>query len=244
MKYFDKDDATAINAPPWQIDLLKRNPGYLGWGPHEDYMYKDTQGWDSRQIFPTWSDFGPWGLDDLNECVNFYFSVNRESKECGTCGGNGYHRDAQEVVNSFYSHMNQKGEHWDDKITEDEVKVLLDAGRLWDWTRNGKTPTAAEVNAAQNQGGFMGHDCINRTILTRARLKRLGIPVKCDECAGHGSIFTAPAAHVSLTLWWLHPRKGCSRGIEIEHIEESEVPSVREFLRTAAKRNADRFAKI
>lgn len=244
MKYFDEDEAARINAEPWQIDLLKRNPGYLGWGPHEDYMCGDGNGWNSRQLYPSWVDFGPWQLDDLNECVNFYFSVNRASKECGSCGGNGYHRDAQEVVNSFYSHMNPKGEHWNDKITEDEVKALLDANRLYDWTRKGITPTAEEVNAAQNQRGLMGHDGINRSILTRTRLERLGIPVECDECGGHGYTYTAHVAHVSLTLWWLHPRKGCSRGIEIERIEESEIPAVLEFLRTAAKRNADRFANL
>jgi hypothetical protein len=148
------------------------------------------------------------------------------------------------VVNSFYRHMNEAGEQWNDKITDDEVQALLDAGRLMDWTRNGKTPTAEEVNAAQHRGGLSGHDAINRMILTRTRLERLGLPVTCNECEGHGYVYTAPAAHVSLTLWWLHPRKGCSRGIEIERVEESEIPAVLEFLRTAAKRNADRFANL
>ncbi len=182
MRNYDQDDAARLNAKPWQTDLLKLNPSYVSWGPHEDYMGKEGEGWDSRVIKEKWSEFGPWGLDEMNECVNFYFSVNRAAKECPCCGGNGYHPDAHGVVNSFYRHMNDAGEHWNDKITDDEVKALLDAGRLMDWTRKGITPTATEVNAAQNQRGFMGHDAINRWILIEARLKRLGLPKTCVEC--------------------------------------------------------------
>jgi hypothetical protein len=244
MRYYDKEEATRLNAEPWQIDLLNLNPGYISWGPHEDYMWKKGEGWDCPVISKTWSEFGPWHLDEMNECVNFYFSVNRESKECPCCGGNGYHPDAHGVVNSFYSFMNDAGEHWDDKITDDEVKALLDAGRLMDWTRKGITPTAEEVNAAQKRGGLSSHDAINRWILIEARLKRLGLPKTCPECDGHASVFTSPAAQVSLTLWMLHPRKGCSRGIEIECIEQKELPDVFNWLNLAAKRNADRFAKL
>lgn len=244
MRYFDNEEANRLNAAPWQLETLKYNPSYTSWGPHEDYMGKEGSGWDCRQVFASWADFGPWGLDDLNECVNFYFSVNRASEECPVCLGNGYHRDAQTVVNTFYSHMNPRGEHWNDKITEDEVAALVKAGRLTEWTGKGKTPTAAEVNAAQNRGPFSGHDAINRMILTSTRLERLGLPVECDECEGHGHVFTAPDARVSLTLWMLHPRKGCSRGVEIETIREDELPPVVEWLRTAAARNADRFSKL
>src|SRR5688572_3657616 len=100
MRYFDEDESAEINAEPWQIELLKLNPAYTSWGPHEDYMCGEKGGWDSRQIFATWKEFGPWELDDLNECVNFYFSVERTTKDCPTCGGNGYHKDAQTVVNT------------------------------------------------------------------------------------------------------------------------------------------------
>lgn len=243
MKYYDEEELKELNAEGWQGALLKLNPQYLGWGPHEDAMLKEGPGRDSRQLFETWSEFGPWELDDLNECVNFYFSVNRENVECECCGGDGYHLDAREIVDTFYAHSNAKGEQWKDKITEDEVEALLEAGRLWEW-KGKKKPTAAEVNAAYSAPGAMGHDAINRHILIRTRLKRLGITELCDKCGGHGYVFTAPTAHVSLTLWWLHPRKGCSRGIEIKRIEAEELPDVMDFLKQAAGRNAARFAAV
>lgn len=245
MRYFDNDEAARLNAEPWQLELLKANPSYLGWGPHEDYMCGEGEVWSSRIIVPTWAEFGPWKLDELNECVNFYFEVNRASEDCKTCGGNGYHPDAQRVANSFYPHQCDqidipRSEAWHDKITQDEVQALVDGGRL----RDVKSPTAAEVNEAQHKPGFGRHDGINRMILIDARLKRLGLPQHCPTCEGHGSVFTEPAAHVSLVLWWLHPRKGCSRGIEVTTIQQADLPAVAKFLREAADRNATRFAGL
>lgn len=239
MRYYDESDAAELNAEPWQLDLLKLNPNYVSWGPNEDYMWKEGNGWDSRQIFQTWSEFGPWKLDELNEVVNFYFSVNRKSEECSVCGGNGYHKDAQAVVNSFYAHMNPKGEHWKDKITQDEVEALIEAGRV------PAGSTVEEINAQNRPGArAMGHDCINRHILVGARLKRLGIQNDCECCAGNGYVYTAPAAHASLTLWVLHPRKGCSRGVMVERVEQGDLPAIFSFLRQAAERNAQRFEKL
>lgn len=239
MRTFDQEEAAKLNAEPWQIDLLKLNPSYVCWGPREDYMCGEGDGWNSPTIHDTWADFGPWELDDLNECVNFYFSAIRASKECLSCGGNGYHHDAQEVVNSFYAHMNERGEYWHDKITQDELDALIEASRI-------KPGTPLEEVNAQNspkKRGF-GHDAINRWILASARLKRLSIPESCPECGGSGHVFTAPAAHVTLTLWILHPRKGCSRGVEVSRIEQTDLPAVFTWLREAAMRNAQRFANI
>lgn len=239
MRHYDEDDAKELNAEQWQLDLLKLNPHYCSWGPHEDYMWNEKEGWDSRIIKRTWAEFGPWELDDLNECVNFYFSVRRESKDCEVCGGNGYHAKAQEVVNGFYSHMNPRGERWCDNITQDELDALIEQGRV-------KAGTSLEAVNAENRPGArgMGHDAINRSILTRTRLERLGLPVLCDCCGGNGYVHTEPAAHVSLTLWWLHPRKGCSRGIEVERVEQSDLPAIYAFLAAAAERNAQRFAAV
>lgn len=89
-----------------------------------------------------------------------------------------------------------------------------------------------------------GHDAINRHILIEARLKRFGIPKTCTVCDGHGYEYIEPEAHVNLILWILHPRKGCSCGAEIQRIQQDELKEVFAFLRTAAKRNAERFSKI
>lgn len=244
MRYLDEDEAKKINAEPWQLALLAANPGYLGWGPHEDYMCGKGEGWNSRIIVPTWAEFGPWALDDLNECVNFYFEVSRASEDCKTCGGDGYHPDSVSVTGTFYEHMAlergfPRSAAWHDKITQDEADALVVAGRV----KAGST--AEQINAENGPGRRgMGHDAINRMYLVEARLKRLGLPKTCPACEGSGYTYTEPAAHVSLVLWWLHPRKGCSRGIEVTRLERDDLPAVKAFLAEAATRNADRFKGI
>ena len=304
----DCEDLASLNAEPWQIELLAMNPEYPHWGPYEDYMAvrgameppdelgrKGEGGWNARALPDSWSAFGPWGLDSYNEVVHFYFELNRESRECETCEGSGYHPDARWVSESFYQHstpfrgrtarddaaslvmagfsgklprhlkpsspneatlarygaafrtfceeMECGDGAWDNKITTDELEALMSADRLHNFQGLGRTPTVAEVNAAQ-RGPGIGHDAINRGILIEARCKRFGIPLFCPTCAGDGSVFTAPAATVSLILWVLHPRKGCSRGVEVKNLLQEELPEVFRYLRAAAKRNAERFSRI
>lgn len=103
-KYTSEDDKylRELNAEPWMVELLKLNPAYPHWGPHEDYMWVEGEGWNSRVIKSTWTDFGPWELDDYNECVHFYFELVRDSIKCSLCGGCGLHPDAQWISESFY----------------------------------------------------------------------------------------------------------------------------------------------
>jgi len=309
---YDQEELAELNAEPWMLELLKLNPSYVFWGPHEDYMWKEKEGWDSRKVFDSWKEFGPWTLDELNECVNFYFQIDRHSKKCPVCNGNSCHPDAQWVSESFYSsgspftedslqeqqskalmerfggdfdtNVLQRGSfpseeilakygpefrafceamrdgdgYWHDKITQDEVEALVASQRLsgvWEYDKeakewkkkaDAKQWTAEEVNANQHiKGrGFLGHDGINRSILIEARCKRLGLPYMCDECKGNGSVPTAPGGHVNLVLWWLHPRKGASRGIEVQNIQEAELPEIFAFLKQAAVRNAQRFEHV
>lgn len=304
----DQKELDKLKPAKWMVDLLKCNPSYTSWGVHEDYMSKRSQeegtdslgrtqdsGWESRKIFKRWEDFN-WKLDELNECVNFYFEINRDSKKCPMCCGNGYHTDAQWVSESFYKHSSPftcqtrdevrlealmvsfggdfssnphgrgvypsedvlsrygtefrnfceemaKGDgYWNDKITQEEVDELVKQGRLWSIEH----PTAKEVNRKQNEigSGFIMHDAINRSILIRHRLERFGIPVYCNVCDGDGRVFTEKKAHLSLTVWIIHPRKGASRGVEIERIEQKDLEAVQEWLVTARDRNAERFSKV
>lgn len=114
---------------------------------------------------------------------------------------------------------------WCDNITQDEVQALVDANRLWDFTRvplndkqkadvkekmaaggnswlpydNGRVPTADEVNKWNRKRH--GHDAINRWILIEARAKRLGVLGVCPKCKGKGSKFPAHVSHRPYKSW-------------------------------------------
>lgn len=252
LEYADQEDIDNIKAQPWQMDLLKMNPSYTGWGPHEDYMWVQGEGWNSPSIKENWEEFREWKLNDLNECVNFYFELNRKAENC-SCDG-GYHPDAKTIVDSFYQHSSPNGTYWKDKITQDEYEVLLEKGRVD--CKNHQAPkeervylTREEVNnqnayGAKSMGLGMGHDSINRHILTQARLKRLGIPELCPVCDGKAYNYVENFATVRLILWMIHPRKGASRGVEIKNITHENLPEVFAYLREAAERNANRFSQI
>lgn len=100
---YDAEDLRRLDPEEWMLDLLKLNPSYCFWGPYEDYMWVEDSkaGWRARIINETWDEF-KIELDELNEVVNFYFEVSRESEECHECGGCGTHPDAQWITESFY----------------------------------------------------------------------------------------------------------------------------------------------
>lgn len=239
MRIYDEEEAKKINAEQWQIDLLKLNPSYTSWGNFEDYMWKDGGGWDSRQEVERIHEV--WSLDDYNECVNFYFTVNRPSVECTDCEGHGLNPATLKLHKDWYTHSNTEGkEGWQYHLTQYEVDALWVSQRL---QGDFKTkPTADEVNKAYLTG--IGHYSINQWICVKARAERLGVYGKCETCKGDGYVYTSDKAHVSLQLWMLHPRKGASRGLYIQRIEKEDVPKAIEYLQIAAQRNAQRFSAI
>lgn len=247
MRIYDNTESEidALKAETWQLDLLKLNPDYVSWGPYEDYMNAKSEGWSSPSFFNNWKDFSEWKLDDYNECVNFYFEVERESKNC-TCE-NGYHEDAIEVVNGFYDYSSTSGIGWKSNITDDEYQMLLANGRI---DKNKVDDcfvflTKEEVNKQNERGSRgLGHDGINRYLLISQRLKRLSIQEKCEICDGKSYVYIKDKAHVNLILWMLHPRKGASRGVEVKNINKEDLENVFLFLKEAANRNAQRFSKI
>ncbi len=269
----DEKELASLNAEPWMVELLKLNPSYVFWGPNEDYMIVKGDGWNSPIFRHSWAAFGPWKFNEFNELVNFYFEVTRAQEQCAPCDGSGYNPDTKIIADTFYNHHTQEtwfpgarqvpdflgggyigkqGEGWHNKITQDEVDALVAEDRLYDlthtcdkdgWTPKGITLTAEQVNAWENSK-TLGHDAINRSILIRTRAKRLGVYGLCETCSGEGKVFVMPSARVDLVLWWIHPRKGCSRGIEIRDIQKDELPSVFKFLAEAADRNAQRFKGV
>ena len=256
MRSFDSDDeydveeAKRLRAELWMLDLLTCNPDYVSWGPHEDYMWKKNDaGWEGPMLAESWSDLD-LHLDDLNEVVNFYFFIGRAGKECLPCGESGYAPEAKRLHDDFYGLAGQH-RRWCDKITLDELEALVREGRVETKGRPVNKALLAEINGTNEPGhGPLGprifhmHDAINESILLKQRCARLGFPLKCPECDGHGHTFTEEKAHVGLVLWLLHPRKGASRGVEVARVKKSELPTISAFLKQAAERNATRFAKI
>lgn len=249
MRSYDPQDADDVKtaqdtrAEPWMLECIAMNPAYVHWGPYEDYMCSKDEGWGGRVIVDDWKAFGPWSLDDLNECANFYFYVERDSINCEACGQSGLNPASHAVAEDFYDFA-RTGRRWVDNITQDEADALVAEGRLTDFTRNGiARPTAEQVNAWSRGGGF-GHDAINRWILVETRCKRLGVWGECSACGGSGSIYTSETARLGLVLWMLHPRKGASRGVDVKNITRETLPQAIGWLRDAGKRNAERFGKL
>lgn len=236
----DLADLAQLNAEPWMVDALNLNPSYPHWGPDEDYMAcGDDAGLRSPIRYATWADM-EIGLDDLNECANFYYEIRRDSRNCEPCDRSGSNPATKQIADDFYDFAG-RGTRWVDKITEDEAAALIAKGR-----GHGGAKTAAEFNAQNSPGrsrGWHGHGAINRWILVETRARRLGVYGHCTVCDGKGYVYTAPAARLALVLWVLHPRKGASRGVEIKSLSRDDLRASLLWLKQAAERNADRFAK-
>lgn len=245
-----RKDLAKLKVARWMADLLKLNPDYPHWGPHEDYMWVKGNGWNAPIIVDSWKQFNDGEgmmLDDYNECVHFYFEVNRASRDCTACERSGYNPQTHQLQEDWYDFA-QTGRRWCDKLTQEEVDVLVARGRLGALRQPDRKPTAEEVNAANRGGGGMfgdfNHDAINAWIALETRAKRLGFYGKCETCKGAGYLFTEPKGHVGLVLWMLHPRKGASRGVEVKRIDQDDLPTILAWLNKAAKRNAQRFDAV
>ena len=229
---YEKEEFEILKAEPWMAECLKMNPDYLGWGNYEDYMACSDSGWDKPVELESIKDM--WKLDDLNEVINFYFEIERKSHECTTCEGIGYNAETMLISEDWYS-----GERWMESLTQDEVDVLWENGRLRNFR---KKPTAKQVNSMAKKEFI--HDSLNQMICVEQRAKRLGVYGFCSECDGIGRIFDEEKAHLELQLWVIHPRKGCSRGVRIKNINKDDLPEAVALLQEARKRNDNRFSKL
>lgn len=272
---YDKKDLEKLNAEKWMVELLKKNPNYCSWGNYEDYMSDKNGQWNSPIELESVNDL--WELDDLNELVNFYFDISRDSVECEDCGGSGLNKETKKLSDGWYSfdetewiytssNRRYNNNTWQYHLTEAEIKELVKRGRLndlmkkrcnydeetgkwFEWVNKEKQetsepeyPTPEQVNEWARVG--MGHDGINQWICVESRAKQLGVYGHCDKCEGEGRIFTEPKAKLSLQMWFIHPRKGSSRGVYLKNIEKDEVETVIKYLKEARDRNADRFSKL
>lgn len=211
----------------WKVNALKLNNCYNCWGNYEDYMSCDDTSWNSAIEIDSVKEL--WKLDDLNELINFYFFIERDNYECKECNGIGYNKSTKEIYDSWFD--------WQNSLTQDEVDELWKQKRLFQFKQK---PTAEQVNDT-NKTKFI-HDSINHYICTDVRAKRLGVYGTCSECKGKGVIYTEPQGHLSLQMWFIHPRKGASRGVILKRIEsEDELQIVIEYLKQAKERMLEKF---
>lgn len=233
---YDKEHLEDLNAEQWMVECLKMNPDYPFWGNHEDYMMGGS-GWDKPVELENFDEL--WKLDELNEVVNFYFEIDRNNHKCEDCDGSGYNRETKQISDDWYD-FEGTGRRWSNNITQDEVDALWEHNRLQVDFK--KKPTAEQVNEWSKKG--FGHDSINRWICVEQRAKRLGVWGHCPKCNGRGYIFDEDKSHLELQLWFILPRKGCSRGVRITNITKEDLPKAIEYLQEARKRNDDRFSKL
>lgn len=221
----------------WKIKALRMNPDYNCWGNYESYMCKEEDGWDSPAKISSVNDL--WELDNFNELVQYYFFIYRANKQCEQCEGSGMNKETKQLYDDWYD-FDHTGRRWCENITQDEVQALWDARRLT--TDFKEIPTADEVNNWAKK--TFGHDSINHMICVKRRAERLGVYGDCNECKGKGYIYTEDKTHLALQMWFLHPRKGCSRGVILENIEKEDFNIVIKYLKEAQKRFNDKFNRL
>jgi len=161
-----------------------------------------------------------------------------KAHECKHCSGTGQSKDYDALKAEWYGYniedwkpnpfregARYNASAWNNNLTQDDVKALCKASRLWDFTRiaisdeqkeivknkiaeggnswlpfdNCYIPTAKEVNE-WNLKGF-GHDGINAWVCIKARLKREKRPINCDKCKGSGFNWQHPKAKALYNNW-------------------------------------------
>lgn len=158
---------------------------------------------------------------------------------CSQCEGKGESPEVRKLYDRWYGWDRQEKwvwcdethrkrwnkAAWNNNLSKKDVQALLDANRLWDFTRvprnkvqaevvkrkiasgqnswlpyhNGYTPTPQEVNQ-WNRDGF-GHDSIDAWIVVKAKAQRLGLPLECDKCQGEGHFWPSDEVKAAYEAW-------------------------------------------
>lgn len=146
-----------------------------------------------------------------------------EVHECKDCEGLGWSKEYNILKDKWYGWGNENylpnpfrkdcrynANAWSNNLDQEDVDALIEADRLWDFTRvalndeqaeivrkkraegenswlpfnNGYRPTVQEVNDWALKG--MGHDSLNCSYVISAKLKREGKSDLCPNCDGTG----------------------------------------------------------
>ena len=132
--------------------------------------------------------------------------------DCKQCEAGGLNKATQRISDDYYD-MDKTGREWCNNITQDEVQALVDRGRLREFTHtfegekgwvrreDGYIPTALEINEWNINSYPFGHDSLNKSILVKARAKRLGVYGACRFCKGESYIYKSSEQKRAYENW-------------------------------------------
>jgi hypothetical protein len=184
---------------PWEGFL---NPLYKarkcecehGLSPEGEFMHKQWYGY--VPFFPK-KPFGP----DHPAVVRFAQRQLTNSPEYYGKGDSALRRECQRLAGLFDT-------RWCHHLDAEDVKALVDGGRLRNFTSSAETPPEGTLVKyptpdAVNEwsiGGF-GHDALNCYMVIEAKCLRLGYPYQCALCNGHAAIWDNPEEKAAYEAW-------------------------------------------
>lgn len=151
--------------------------------------------------------------------------------ECKYCEWIGYNQETMVLYKSWYASDNPEWEWivegqkrynknaWSNNLTQEDVQFLIEAGRLWDFTRvplneeqkkncfpnwwtrepNWYIPTAEEVNKWNRE--WIWHDSLNCHYCVEWKAKRLWVFWYCECCEWHWYIFPLEEFYEKSESW-------------------------------------------
>lgn len=112
-------------------------------------------------------------------------------------GGMNIAQDIQAEAERLCKHFNSA---WVYHLDQDDVNVLWEKNRLWDFDDRDTPPTAREVNLHYLDG--FGHDSINCIYCVDAKAKRMGYDnTECQHCEGTGEIWGTKSEKFLCDSW-------------------------------------------
>lgn len=177
---------------------------------------------EAKLLQDTWYGYVPFKPEDrgsvpflpTDKCV---ITRAMQNQQCNNPTSPGVIQESKRLCAIFNS-------CWMHHVNADDVAALVEAGRLYDFTRiwtKGEgwkpknppyIPTPREVNEWSLVG--LGHDSLNQWVVCKAECERLGVESMCPTCHGHGEIWHSNAAKALYEKWKrVEPPKG--RGYQI-----------------------------
>lgn len=204
------------------------NDSYNSWGNGQEYMSSGKGQWNSDIELESIDEM--WELDDLNECVNFYFRAEKKARKCSKCNGFGTTERAEEERNAIHYNKNYLD-------YEDVVGLYED-----EWLKT--KPKDLNDFRTNPEYRYFDIDALRIHTIVKRRAERKGFEYLCPECQGNGHVEINKEYSLSLQLWIIHPRKSSSLGVLIHNIKEQDLPKVFELLNSARERFNNKFSKI